>query len=231
MVNPMDEKKDSLNQTESQDKSVKTGKEKANEADVPASVKNMPETENLEDAEEVDVVKAAGELAAAYAALEEESECLRKSKTELEAAKEELEYKLLRLSADFDNFRKRTNHEKEQWRSEIVTDVVADLFPVLDNFSLAINMIKKDVNASKHLTGVEMIYRQFSEVLNSKGIEQISALNEVFDPKWHEAISNEDVAEKEKDGIVIDVFQPGYRIGEKLIRPAMVRVGRYKEEI
>lgn len=179
--------------------------------------------------EEVDLEEAAGELAAAYAILEKEAADLRQRQTGLTNDKEQLEHQLLRLSADFDNFRRRTGQEKEQWRRDIVAEMVSDLFPVLDNFRLALSMMEKDAAAAKHLTGLTMIFRQFNESLKSKGLEEVSPSDEAFDPQWHEAIGNTQVTEPEKAGMVTDVIQPGYRIGSKMIRPAKVRVGKYEK--
>ena len=173
-----------------------------------------------ENSEDTDLAAAINEFAAAYGALEKERDAIT-------AEKEQLEQQVLRLSADFDNFRKRTNSEKEQWRHQIVGGIIGDLLPILDNFRLALDAMGKDPAVANHTTGVEMIYRQFHDSLVAKGLEVIPALDQPFDPQWHEAVGQDEVTEKEKDGIILQELKPGYRIGDKLIRPSMVRVGKY----
>ncbi len=195
--------------------------------EAPSGTEDPLEDAAEQDGEEVDLAAAAAELAAAYAALEKENTELKRFKEEFEASQGEAEQKILRLSADFDNFRRRTVTEKEQWRQQIVADFAADMLPILDNFRLALQMMQKDEAAKNHTTGVDMIYRQLFAALQGKGLEQIPAVGELFDPKWHEAVSQEKVEDEAQDNLVLEELQPGYRIGDRLIRAAMVKVGKY----
>lgn len=190
-----------------------------------AEAPNADEAE--QDEQEVDLAAAAAELAAAYAALEKENAELKQFKEEFEASQAEAEQKILRLSADFDNFRRRTVTEKEQWRQQIIADFATDILPILDNFRLALQMMEKDEAAKNHTTGVDMIYRQLFATLQAKGLEQIQSVGAPFDPKWQEAVTQEKVEDEDQDNMVLEELQPGYRIGDRLIRAAMVKVGKY----
>ena len=95
---------------------------------------------------------------------------------------------LARLQADFDNFRRRTRAEKEDWQKNFNAVFCGDLLPVIDNFGRAMQALKTSEADAGHLAGVEMIARQLAELLASKGVERIPALGEDFDPNWHEAV-------------------------------------------
>ena len=169
--------------------------------------------------EEMSIEEAAAQLAKAYADLEKEQQAL------LASYQEEKE-KLLRLQADFDNFRRRTRTEKEDWRVQIVADIAADFLPVLDNFQRAADAMALDEKAAPHLAGVEMIQRQLMEVLSNRGLKPVEALGCEFDPNCHEAVAEVPVQDADMAGKVVDEIQVGYKVGEKLLRPSMVRVGK-----
>lgn len=127
---------------------------------------------------------------------------------------------LKRNMADFDNFKKRMSKEKESLYSTITSDVVLELLPVLDNFEKAMETECKD---EEFKNGMKMIYDQILEVLKKIGVEEIEALNQVFDPNIHEAvmhIEDENYSEKQ----IVEEFRKGYRIGDKIIRHSMVKV-------
>ncbi|MDD4571942.1 MAG: nucleotide exchange factor GrpE [Clostridia bacterium] len=174
-----------------------------------------------ETEEEMTLEESAAKLAQAYAALEKEH-------AELVASCDEEEEKMLRLQADFDNFRRRTRTEKEDWRVQIIADISADLLPVLDNFQRAVDAMALDENASSHLAGIQMIKRQLTDVLANRGLKPIEALGCEFDPNCHEAISEMEVENVDMAGKVVDEIQIGYKVGDKLLRPSMVRVGKLK---
>lgn len=157
-------------------------------------------------------------LAAAYAELE-------KANKGLLVAKQDLSNQLQRLQADFDNFRRRTRTEKDDWQRNINAAFCSDLLPVIDNFGRAMQALKNsDANAG-HLAGVEMIARQLAELLAAKGVERIPSVGEDFDPNWHEAIGQTPVEDEAMVGKVTEEIQSGYRIGDKILRAAMVHVG------
>ncbi len=127
---------------------------------------------------------------------------------------------LKRNMAEFDNFKKRISKEKDMMFNTISADLVSKLLPILDNFEKALNAETKD---EVYKDGMMMIYTQFQETLKSIGVEEIEALNTTFDPNFHEAVmhvEDENYGEKE----VTDVFRKGYKIGDKIIRHAMVKV-------
>jgi len=141
----------------------------------------------------------------------------------LEQELEELKARYLRVQADFDNYRKRTKMEKEvaaKYRSQTLAEL---LLPVLDNFERALVVKTSNEESEAILKGVEMVYRQFKEALMQEGVEEVEALGEPFDPHKHQAVAQEK-SEEHESGIVIEVLQKGYRLKDRIIRPAMVKV-------
>ena len=139
----------------------------------------------------------------------------------LEAQLKEKNDRILRLQADFENFRRRTAKEKEELAAVITQNMLGDLLPLLDNFERAMAVEQTDGEAFRK--GVEMIFTQLKEVLNKNGLEHIEAEGQPFDPNVHQAVmrvENPDVS----DGTVTQVLQKGYRAKGRVIRPAMVQV-------
>ena len=133
--------------------------------------------------------------------------------------------RLARLQAEFDNYRKRAVRENEDFRAYAVSDAARALLPVIDSFGLAL----KNANAKPEdlRTGVELIHKQLGDVLQKLNVQRVPAQGEPFDPRVHEAI--EMVASDEvPDNHVLEELQPGYRIKDRLLRPAMVRVAKGK---
>ena len=140
----------------------------------------------------------------------------------------ELQDKLARRQADFDNFRKRTERERSETYNRALGEVVRRLFPVLDNLQRALDAertveVEESEEFRHFLHGIELINRQFGGVLESLGVEIVPTVGELFDPHVHEAVSTEEASEVEPDTIVQEM-QRGYRLGDKLLRPAMVKV-------
>ena len=136
---------------------------------------------------------------------------------ELLAAAEE---KYLRLAAEYDNYRKRTAKEKEQSWTEAKAQTVAAFLPVYDNLERA---LKQDTADEAYKKGVEMTMKGLQDALTKLGVEQIPALGETFDPNVHNAVMHVD-DDTVEDNTVVDVFQQGFKCGEKVIRFAMVKV-------
>lgn len=139
----------------------------------------------------------------------------------LEAELKEKSDRILRLQADFENFRRRTGKEKEELSAVITQNILTDLLPLLDNFERAIAVEQTDVEAFQK--GVEMIFTQLREVLDKHGLENIEAEGQPFDPNVHQAVmrvENPDV----EDGTITQVLQKGYQAKGRVIRPAMVQV-------
>ncbi len=125
-----------------------------------------------------------------------------------------------RILAEFENYKKRSQKERETLYNSILSDVVEVILPVLDNLENAVKVETKDEEYKK---GIELVLKQFNDVLKSKGVEEIEALGETFDPELHEAVRSVQDAEKgEKE--VVEVYRKGYKIGSKVIRHSMVAV-------
>ncbi len=139
----------------------------------------------------------------------------------LEAQLKEKNDRILRLQADFENFRRRTAKEKEELAVVITQNMIGDLLPLLDNFERAMAVEQSDGEAFQK--GVEMIYTQLREVLEKNGLEPIEAEGLPFDPTIHQAVMRAESADAE-DGTVTQVLQKGYRAKGRVIRPAMVQV-------
>ena len=140
----------------------------------------------------------------------------------------ELRDSLARRQADFDNFRKRTERERSETYNRAVADLVAKLLPVLDNLRRAVDTeASVEANESdefRHfLNGVDLILKQLGGVLEALGVKPVSAIGELFDPHFHEAVVTEETDEHEPDTVMQEIVR-GYRLGDKLLRPALVKV-------
>ena len=135
----------------------------------------------------------------------------------------ELEDRLLRVHADFDNFRKRTRQEKEELLTFANTKVIGDLLPVLDNFSLALQAAESASEAESIAKGVGMVYKQLVGLLENLGLRVMEPIGQAFDPNLHEAVMAEAVV-GQNSGTVIAVMRTGYYFKDKVLRPAMVKV-------
>ncbi|KAJ4910643.1 Co-chaperone GrpE family protein [Raphanus sativus] len=132
--------------------------------------------------------------------------------------------RLIRISADFDNFRKRTERERLNLVSNAQGEVVENLLAVLDNFERAKSQIKVETEGEEKVTNsYQSIYKQFVEILGSLGVVTVETVGKQFDPMLHEAIMREDSAEYE-EGIVLEEYRKGFLLGERLLRPSMVKV-------
>ncbi len=127
---------------------------------------------------------------------------------------------LKRSVAEFDNFKKRMNKEKDNMYVTVKSDIISDLLPVLDNFEKAVNSETKD---ESFRNGIMMIYKQMEDLLIKFGIEEIKSEGMEFDPNLHEAVMHvQDKKFGEKE--ILEVFRKGYKIGDKVIRHSMVKV-------
>lgn len=142
------------------------------------------------------------------------------------AARERDAYRdqLLRARADFDNYRKRVERDRAVMIARAGEDAIRDLLPTIDDLERALAADPGESAASFH-QGVEMIHRQMMEMLTRRGIEPIEAIGQDFDPNIHEAVAYEP-AEGRREGEIIGELRRGYRIGDRLLRPSMVRVAQ-----
>jgi len=141
----------------------------------------------------------------------------------LRRERDELYDRLLRTTAEFDNYRKRTDRERRELSEAAGVDVIRDLLPVVDDLERALAAPKAD--ASTYRAGVELIRRQLLEVLRRRGVEPLDVVGQDFDPSWHEAVADEP-ADGRREGEVTSEVRRGYRIGQRLLRPAMVKVAK-----
>jgi molecular chaperone GrpE len=137
----------------------------------------------------------------------------------------ELQDKYLRLSAEFDNYRKRTHKEKSELIKTAAEEVLKKIIPVMDDFERGLNAVNsaKDIDAVKE--GMNLIYGRFREFLSQNGVKEIEALHQEFDTDFHEAITKIPAPDEDMKGKVLDVVEKGYYLHDKVIRYPKVVVG------
>ena len=138
----------------------------------------------------------------------------------LEAELKNEKDKYMRLFAEFDNFRKRTAKEKTEAYGDSAAKTIAEILPALDNFDRALDTPCSDENFKK---GIEMIFTQITDILGKLGVTEIEALGQPFNPNLHNAIKQVESEDGESDEIC-EVFQKGYKLGDRIIRHSMVAV-------
>ena len=175
--------------------------------------KDLPETE--EDLKPEEKSTEAGEKQEAKGEAEEKEQAAEKDPEE-----EALNVKYMRLMADFQNFKRRTEKEKSDIYAFANEKIVRELLDVIDNFERA---LAAGTGGDKFLEGMEMILKQLQAVLERAGVAEIKCLGEDFDPNFHNAVMTEDSAEYES-GKVTAVLQKGYILNSRVVRPAMVKV-------
>lgn len=146
----------------------------------------------------------------------------------VEAERAELQERLMRRQAEFDNYRKRVERERGEAYNRMVGEVARKLLPVLDNLRRALDaeasMKATESEEFRHfLSGVELIYKQLNDVLEGLGVEPVAAVGQPFDPHVHEAVVTEQTEDFEPDTVIQELVR-GYRLGDKLLRPAVVKV-------
>lgn len=134
--------------------------------------------------------------------------------------KAELQDRLLRARAEFDNARRRAERERFDYVQFAATDLVKDILPILDDFERALKVETTDRNYAK---GVELIYGRMAETLKKLGLEAVETQGRQFDPNLHQAVERVETADAE-DQTILEEFQRGYKFKGKLLRPAMVKV-------
>jgi molecular chaperone GrpE len=147
----------------------------------------------------------------------------------LRRERDELLDRLLRTSAEFDNYRKRTARERSEWSEASVADLLRELLPVIDDLDRAL-AARPDVpgdsgSTASYWRGLELIHRRALELLRKRGVEPFETVGRDFDPAWHEAIASEP-AEGHRDGEITAEMSRGYRMGTRLLRAAQVKVAR-----
>lgn len=130
-----------------------------------------------------------------------------------------------RVQADFVNYKRRVEQEREEQSKQAHSRLMLKLLPVLDDFERAMDSVRADLAGLHWVQGIGHIFRKVQNVLESEGLQRIEAQGQDFDPRLHEAVVYEEV-EPEDDGKIIAVLQNGYKLHDRVIRPAMVKVGK-----
>ena len=183
-------------------------------------VKNQPQTEEekkettVEETEQENVEKEEDPISAELAQLQNKADAL---EAELQKQKDIL----LRTMAEYDNYRKRTEREKAAIYNDAKSDTVEKILPIADNLERALE--QKECSVEDLRKGVEMIWKQFVDAMEKLGIESMGEVGEPFNPDKHNAVSHIDSEELDENTVAV-VFQKGYKIGDKVIRHAMVQV-------
>ncbi len=179
--------------------------------------------ENLEEVEETventEVTETKEEVVEEKTA----EELLQEKVDKLEEELKQSEDKYLRLYAEFENFKRRKNKEIETNNVYKSQKVITEILPSLDNLERALQVESDNEEIKSLLKGVEMVYEGLLNVLKSEGVELIETENAQFDPNYHHAVMQDEDSEKES-GAILDTFQKGYKLKDRVIRPAMVKV-------
>jgi molecular chaperone GrpE len=144
---------------------------------------------------------------------------------ELEKQRDEYYDRLLRKTAEFDNYRKRTERERLQLSEAAAADLLEELLPLVDDMERALKADPGTEATEAIRRGVELIHKQLLETLRKRGVRPVEALGADFDPHFHMAVSHEP-ADGRREGEVVEEFRRGYMLGDRLLRPAMVKVAK-----
>ncbi len=146
----------------------------------------------------------------------------------LQQDRDETYDRLLRMTAEFENYRKRIERERRDLADYLTMDVVRDVLPVIDDLERAMaapGTLESNPELAAYHQGITLIHRQLLDQLRKRNVEPLDVVGLQFDPEWHEAVSDEP-ADGRPDGQIVAEFRRGYRIGSKLLRPAMVKVAK-----
>ncbi|MCY7834945.1 nucleotide exchange factor GrpE [Bacillus haynesii] len=190
--------------------------------------KQTEELNEQEELNETEAETAEAEQTAAEAdapAEDTQTEMLEKQLKELQERLEEKENKLLRVQADFENYKRRARLDLEAAEKYRSQRIISELLPALDNFERALQIDPDNEQTKSLLQGMEMVHRQILEALKNEGVEQIPSVGEQFDPNMHQAVMQvED--EAYESNAVVEELQKGYKLKDRVIRPSMVKVNQ-----
>ena len=142
---------------------------------------------------------------------------------EMRKERDDLRDRLLRQAAEFDNYRKRIDRERRETAQYAAAELLQDLLPIVDDFERALQIDAP--GAESYRQGLDIIHRGFMEMLRKRGVTPIESVGTDFDPQVHQAVSYEADSDR-RDGEVTEEFRRGYRLGDRLLRPAMVKVAK-----
>ena len=145
--------------------------------------------------------------------------------TPVERERDEYRDLLLRKTAEFENFRKRIDRERQSIFETAAAGILEELLPLVDDLERALNADPASDGSEAYRKGVELIHRQLIEILRRRGVTPIEAVGQAFDPHFHQAVSHE-AADDREEGEIIEEFRRGYMLGDRLLRPSMVKVAK-----
>ncbi len=145
--------------------------------------------------------------------------------SDLQRERDEFKDLLLRKTAEFDNFRRRTERERQSLSDAAAADLLTELLPLVDDLERALQAEAGTEGAEAYRRGVELIHRQLTELLRKRGVRPVEALGADFDPNFHQAVAHEPAAGR-REGEVIEDYRRGYMLGDRLLRPSMVKVAK-----
>jgi molecular chaperone GrpE len=144
---------------------------------------------------------------------------------EIQRQRDEYYDLLLRKTAEFENYRKRIDRERQSVSEAATADLLGELLPIVDDMERALKANAGVEGAESYRRGVELIHRQLVDALRKRGVRPIEALGADFDPHYHQAVAHV-AAEGRRDGEVLEEFRRGYMLGDRLLRPSMVKVAK-----
>lgn len=147
------------------------------------------------------------------------------SPSDAERQRDEYYDRLLRQQAEFDNYRKRIERERQSLADAAASGMIEELLPLLDDLERALKAEAVGESAEAYRRGVEIIHRQLGDVLRKRGVRAIEALGADFDPHYHQAVAHEP-ADGRREGEIVEEFRRGYMLGDRLLRPSMVKVAK-----
>lgn len=145
--------------------------------------------------------------------------------SEAERQRDEFKDLLLRKTAEFENYRKRTVRERAALADTAAADIIEELLPLVDDLERALGAEPGTEGADAYRRGVELIHRQLVEILRKRGVKPIDAVGADFDPHYHQAVAYEP-AEGRREGEIVEEFRRGYLLGDRLLRASMVKVAK-----
>ena len=145
--------------------------------------------------------------------------------SELQRQRDEFYDLLLRKSAEFDNYRKRVERDRQMLTDAAAANMIEELLPLMDDLERALKAEAGTDSGDAYRRGVELIHQQLGEILRRRGVRAIESVGADFDPHYHQAVSHEP-AEGRREGEIVEEFRRGYMLGDRLLRPSMVKVAK-----
>ena len=179
--------------------------------------------EQVNNTAEENTVEEATQQTVEEAVPDKSTETENKEILELKKQSEEYYNRLLRMQADFENYKKRIAREREDMYNNALETITAQLLPIVDNMERAVEAFRKDKLDEQYISGVEMVCNQIIDILKKNGVKEIEAMDKEFDPNLHHAVMQVP-GEDEDENKIKEVFQKGYILGNKVIRPSLVKV-------